>query len=472
MAETKVGSGGGGRRDFLKTVGGVVAGLIIGAAVGATTFPSRETVTTTTTATQTTTVKETVTHTVTQTVAQPAAPPFEVPTVRDSDFTWKEAGKTNIVVIGAGPAGATFVKTLAAMPGARDKVTITVIEQNEVWISGVSHSEFIIGSRKVEEVMGKVKGVVTDPKVVRLVQARVTSIDPANRVVYTNLGKTSYDILVLAPGIVLGEWEIEGLSAVRNHHAWDPGHALALGAAIRRLESGNIVFGVPPAPYKCPPAPYEITLLTADWLKELGRSGRVKITLVDANANPQPPPKARIFKEWLDKVGVEYVPNNRVVRVDAENKVVETDKGEKFKFDLLSVLPRNFAPGFVREAGLARQYTEVDLATFRTKAFDDVYAVGDHILAPYTKSAYAANTQGQRLAEVIAERLGLGVRPTTKVFNICWSYVNRNELTEIVVQWEPDGKTSEGYPKVGEPIAANKQKRHGWEEGLLRSLYA
>jgi NAD(P)H-nitrite reductase large subunit len=73
-------------------------------------------------------------------------------------------------------------------------------------------------------------------------------------------------------------------------------------------------------------------------------------------------------------VGVEYVPNNRVVRVDPENKVVETDKGEKFKFDLLSVLPRNFAPGFVREAGLAKQFTEVDLVTFRTKAFDDVQA--------------------------------------------------------------------------------------------------
>jgi hypothetical protein len=193
MAGTKVGSGGGGRRDFLKTVGGVVAGLVIGAAVGATAFPRRETVTTT------------VTHTVTQTVAQPAAPPSEVPTIRDSDFTWMEAGKTNIVVVGAGPAGATFVKTLAAMPGARDKVTITVIEQNEVWISGPSHVDLVIGNRRLEEVTGNVKGVVTDPKVVRLVQARVVSIDPANRVVYTNLGKTSYDILVLAPGIVLAD---------------------------------------------------------------------------------------------------------------------------------------------------------------------------------------------------------------------------------------------------------------------------
>jgi len=118
-----------------------------------------------------------------------------------------------------------------------------------------------------------------------------------------------------------------------------------------------------------------------------------------------------------------------------------------------------------------RQYTEVDLPTFRTKAFDDVYAIGDRTLAPYTKSAYAANTQGQRHAEVVAERLGLGVKPTTKMFNICWSHVNRNELSIIEVQWEPDGKVSEGYLKVGEPTAANKQRRHGWEKGLLKSLY-
>ncbi|MFZ8808585.1 MAG: hypothetical protein ACO2PN_10850 [Pyrobaculum sp.] len=117
----------------MKTVGGIVAGLVIGAAVGATAFPRRETVT--------------VTHTVTQTVAPPVAP-SEVPTMRDSGFTWKEAGKTNIVVIGAGPAGATFVKALAAMPGVRDKVTVTAIEQNEVWISGPPHVDFVIGIQK------------------------------------------------------------------------------------------------------------------------------------------------------------------------------------------------------------------------------------------------------------------------------------------------------------------------------------
>jgi hypothetical protein len=176
MAETKVRSGGNGPgwRNCLKTVGGIVAGLVIGAALGATAFPRRETVT--------------VTNTVTQTLTPPVAP-SEVPTTKDSDFTWKEPGKTNIMVIGAGPAGATSVKALAAMPGARDKVTITVIEQNEVWISGPSHVDFVIGIRKVEEVMGNVKSVVVDPKVVRLVQARVVSVDPANRVVYTNLGE-------------------------------------------------------------------------------------------------------------------------------------------------------------------------------------------------------------------------------------------------------------------------------------------
>ncbi|RFA95643.1 NAD(P)/FAD-dependent oxidoreductase [Pyrobaculum aerophilum] len=452
------------RREVLYAVGG----LIIGAVVGAVAFPRRETVTVTETVRET----ATVTQTITQTPA-PTAPsqPSETPSVNGNNFTWKEPGKINIVVVGGGPAGGTFVKTLYQMPGAREKVTITVIERNEVWVSGPSHVDFVAGNRRIEEVTRSVKGLVADPKVIRLVQANVVALDPANRRVYTNLGYTEYDILVLAPGIVLGTWEIENLSLVPNYHAWDPGHALALGEAVRRLAQGTIVFGVPPAPYKCPPAPYEVTLITADIIKELGRSDRVKVILVDANSQPQPPPKARIFKEWLDNVGVEYVPNSRIVRVDPEKKEVETEKGERFKFDLLSVLPRNYAPEFVRAAGLAKQFTEVDVTTYRTKAFDDIYAIGDHILAPYTKSAYAANTQGRRLAEVIAERIGLGVRPETKVYNICWSYVNRRELSAIEVQWEPDGITSPGFPKVEEPNAENLQKRHSWENGLLSFLY-
>ena len=92
------------------------------------------------------------------------------------------------MVIRARPAGATFVKALAAMPGARDKVTVTAIEQNEVWTSGPPHADFVIGIRKVEEVIGNVKSAVVDPKVVRLVQARVVSVDPANRVVKQTWG--------------------------------------------------------------------------------------------------------------------------------------------------------------------------------------------------------------------------------------------------------------------------------------------
>ncbi len=100
------------------------------------------------------------------------------------------------------------------------------------------------------------------------------------------------------------------------------------------------------------PAPYEATLLIAEIAKERG----IKVTLVDANTAPQPPPKARIFREWIDKQGVEYVPNQRIVRIVLEKRTVVTDKGESFEFNLLSILPRNLAPAFVRNAGLGATF--------------------------------------------------------------------------------------------------------------------
>ncbi len=70
---------------------------------------------------------------------------------------------------------------------------------------------------------------------------------------YTDVEFVKYDYLVLAPGIDLAWWEVENLDKVPNYHAWYPSTSLALREKALALPRGSkIVFGVPPAPYKCP----------------------------------------------------------------------------------------------------------------------------------------------------------------------------------------------------------------------------
>lgn len=457
------------RRSLLGTVAGVVVGGLVGTAAGSMIFSRETRVTVATTVDRTRTVERTQTEvrTVATTVDRTVTQPILRPMVRAGDFTWKEPGKTNIVVVGAGPAGVQFSKRITELMG--DRVTVTIIERNLFWVSGPSHVDFVAGVKKMEDVTMTLDKIVRPN--LRIVNANVVSLNPAERIVYTNYGTTKYDLLVLAPGIELASWEIPGLDKAKNLHAWDAVRATLLRQELAKLASGNVVFGVPAAPYKCPPAPYEVAMLARDFVIEQGKGDRVKVIVLDSNAGPQPPPKAAIFREHMTKLGIEYRPNFKIAEVSPEKKEVVSVDGEKVKYDILSILPPNVAPYFVREAELGTRYMDIDPRNFRSRKYDDIYGIGDMIASPYTKSMYVAQRSGKRLAEMMADSLGVKPPETVSVYNICWSYVNKRELSVIEVEWDAEGRTREGFPKVGPPTADNFGRRQEWERAFLLSLY-
>lgn len=440
------------RREILVRGASVAAALAVGLAAGSQAIPR--------VVEKTVTREQTVSRTQTETVVREPA------RVQAGDFTWNIAGITNIVVVGAGPGGAQFARRITEL--VKD-VNVTIIDRNSFWVSGPSHVDFVGGIKELKDSVVYFDKIVSDR--VRLVNANVVSVNPDERIVHTNYGFTRYDLLVLSPGIELATWEVPGLDRVRNFHAWDPSLATQLRAELRKISQGNVVFSVPSAPYKCPPAPYEVALLSHEYLREQGKTDRVNVILLDANANPQPPAKAKIFADEISKLGIDYRPSFKIVEVDAEKSEVVSDKGERVKFDLLSLLPPNVAPSFVRKAGLGARYMDINPANFRSKTYDDIYGIGDAVAAPFTKSAYVAQRSGRRLAELVAENLGSSPPEKVSVYNICWSYVNKKQLSVIEVEWDAEGKVVQGFPKVGPPTEENFERRQTWEKALLLSIY-
>ena len=74
------------------------------------------------------------------------------------------------------------------------------------------------------------------------------------------------DHLVVCPGIDLEFSAIDGFDAVAQRsvlHAWQAGaQTLALRRRLSTLSDGGVfLISIPPAPYRCPPGPYERRLL-------------------------------------------------------------------------------------------------------------------------------------------------------------------------------------------------------------------
>ncbi len=371
-----------------------------------------------------------------------------------------------VVIIGCGISGAMCARTLRKL--APD-VEVVVLERNPSYVSGPSHVDYLVGLEDAKRVTVTFDGLVRDG--VKVLRASATGVEPRKNRVLTDRGFVEYQALVVATGLVTAEHEIRNLLEHRrlSPHAWTWAGTLELRRAVEAFRGGTFVISVPPPPYKCPPGPYEIACLVQEYWQRKGV--RAEVVVVDANDRPQPPLLADLWRRVLADRGIVYKPSFKVVELDPTTRTLISDRGERQRFDLASVIPPQRAPLFVEEAGLGAPFIPIDPATFRSRTHGNVYAVGDVAGSPYTKSAFTAFLQGRNAAYHIARALGRDRGDPDPVFNQCWPYVSSKEAMLVEVAWDKEGRAIPARTRTAGPAARHVKDRKQWEYGILRAAY-
>jgi sulfide dehydrogenase [flavocytochrome c] flavoprotein subunit len=379
-----------------------------------------------------------------------------------------------VVIIGGGFGGNFTAVTLRRLAPAAE---IVLVERHPFFISGPASMEYVFGLTSLDEISRGYRPLMAQG--IKVLKGEVEGVETKDNLVFTSLGKLAYTHLVVTTGTRLAYEDIAGLREhpEENTHPYDKSTIVDMRRRLDAYRGGTILLGVPPAPFKCPPGPYEIALLLAERIKRQNLNG--KVLLVDANGAPQPPGVAQGLRDamsitWADQI--EYVTNQRITAVDPGAKAVTTDKGQSYKYDLLSVIPPNRAATFIREAGLGDPFVEVDPGTFRASKVENVWAVGDAARTPYTKSAYVASISGKVAAHSIAAALGASPPSPPDVHNICYPYVGSDRTLMVRADWTVT--MEDGKPKVTAKGAADNtpnvtgvQLRKAWERGLWREMF-
>ncbi|MGA7324198.1 MAG: FAD/NAD(P)-binding oxidoreductase, partial [Rhodomicrobium sp.] len=192
--------------------------------------------------------------------------------------------KPKCVIIGGGPGGGSVLRALAA--SAAGKIDITLIEAQPEY-SACFHSNLYLGGfeprNKLEFSFDGIKKLAG----VKVITAAAEMIEREKReVVLEGGGSIPYDLLVLSPGIELDYASVPGWSKEaeqRMPHAWKGGAQLEL--LKKQLDSipdgGLILVLAPPAPYRCPPGPYERVSMMAHALTAAGKK-QAHIIILDA----------------------------------------------------------------------------------------------------------------------------------------------------------------------------------------------
>jgi sulfide:quinone oxidoreductase len=284
------------------------------------------------------------------------------------------------------------------------------------------------------------------PQGVDFILDEVVGVIPDKREVTGKKGKYSYDWLVIATGCRIMPQEIEGMMddwRGNIHDFYTLGGALELQKKLRYFSSGRVVLNIAELPFKCPVAPIEFIFM-ADWFfRKNGVRDKVEIELVSPLAGVfTKPVAAKKFAEFVARKDIKFTGNFDIAQVNAQEKTIESHKGQKVGYDVLVSIPPNFGAQFIEESGIGDPmcYVDTDHFTLKAKKYDRIYVVGDATNVPASKAGAVAHYESDTVVEnLVREIEGQAPKPSFDGHATCFicSGHERALLIDFNYQTEP-----------------------------------
>jgi sulfide:quinone oxidoreductase len=312
-----------------------------------------------------------------------------------------------ILILGAGFGGLELATILSDELG--DDAGVTLIDAAEAFVFGYSKLDVMFGRAEPDSV--RLPYAHFSKPGVRFLRETIMAIDPATRMVTTDVGVHEADVLVVALG---ADYDLDATPGLADaDEFYSVAGAERLREVLPSFTSGRAVVGVCGAPFKCPPAPSEAALLLHDHLLQRGVRDACEISLVMPFGTPVPPSPdtSSALLEAFAERDIVFVPDHRVSSIDAGRGVAVLDDDTEVPYDLFLGVPKHRAPRVVLESGMAEDgYVPVDPRTLATR-FADVYAVGDVATVGVPKAGVFSEGAARVVAASLVARVRGGAAP-------------------------------------------------------------
>jgi sulfide:quinone oxidoreductase len=314
---------------------------------------------------------------------------------------WSDSVK-RVLILGGGFGGLATAHRLKQKLAPEDEVIL--VDRRGYFMVGFRKTWALVGESPLEAGQRSLDGLTSLG--IRVMREPVTVIDPKARAAYMGDQRIQADALVVALGAELAPEAIPGFQQ-HAFNVYDAQDIPRAAQALSEFQGGRLSIGIFGAPYKCPPAPYEMALLINDSLMSRG----VKATMEVFTPQPMSLPilgqvGCDLIESRLADKGITFLPNHKATAVES-GQVVFADK--RRPYDLLLGVPPHRPPAVVRESGLVdgSGWVSVNPRTLETQ-FPGVYAIGDVVqisLAngkPLPKAGVFAEAMGETVADRIA----------------------------------------------------------------------
>ncbi|MCY0859213.1 MAG: FAD/NAD(P)-binding oxidoreductase [Sulfolobaceae archaeon] len=338
-----------------------------------------------------------------------------------------------IAILGGGAAGTMVANRLAKrlykeLKSEQVEITLFSKDENHIYWPGYLFVAFNLDD---PESFKKREKELLNPSV-KLQTEEVNKIDLNNRTLVLKSGASyQYDYLVIATGSEYHYEEIQGYDSVVGFY--DEIHALKMRETLNSFSGGKIVVNIARLPIRCPPAPAEGTLILDDILRNRGiRNNSEIIFTTPINMIIGIKEAHALLINEFEKRGIQFVPYFTVASVDPQNKVIESQEGDKIKYDLLIGVPPHSGAQVIKasEIGDRMGWVPTDKYTLQVKDHPEVYAIGDATDLPISKAGATADFESYIIVDnIISDLRGEKIKKTYDGSVMCFAAAGLGKAT-------------------------------------------
>ena len=279
----------------------------------------------------------------------------------------------HVVILGGGFGG------LAAANEIRNtldssKVKITIIDKKDWFMVGYAKLWIMNGTRTFENSIGSLNEL--PKKQINFIKDEIIEINPENNFIKTKSKNISFDFLIISMGAILAPEKISGLIE-NGFNLYDHNQLNEINQKLNKIESGKIAIVIMGMPYKCPPAPFEASLLVDSMLRKRGIRDSVQIDFYSPAPITLPAAGPEVSKKILDLVNSEKITfhnSQKIKRVESKKLIFENSE---YSFDILLAIPPHIAPKVIYDSNLAKEPGFIPIDRNCKTPFENIFAVGD-----------------------------------------------------------------------------------------------
>jgi sulfide:quinone oxidoreductase len=277
------------------------------------------------------------------------------------------------VILGGGFGGLSAANELRnTLPSSQ--VKITVIDKIDWFMVGFAKLWIINGTRTFENSTRSLNEL--RKKEIDFIKDEILSINLKDKNVKTKIHEISFDFLIISMGAVLAPQRILGLEQ-NGFNLYDHNQLLEIREKLENIESGKIAICIMGMPYKCPPAPFEASLLIDSMLRNRGIRDSVQIDFYSPAPITLPAAGPEVSRQILELINSEQIVFHNSSKIKSvESKKLIFEDSEAY-FDLLLAIPPHVAPKVIYDSGLAKEPGFIPIDRDCKTPFENVFAVGD-----------------------------------------------------------------------------------------------